>query len=68
MKNKKIGIGVYYKMFTWSAYLVAKHFNIPTDDQVRWSKKEGKDQESIQSSTTPDPGYQLSHIYVEMST
>ena len=23
------------------------------------SKKEGKDQESIQSSTTPDPGYQL---------
>ena len=22
------------------------------------SKKEGKDQESIQSSTTPDPGYQ----------
>ena len=23
------------------------------------SKKEGKDQESTQSSTTPDPGYQL---------
>ena len=23
------------------------------------SKKEGKNQESIQSSTTPDPGYQL---------
>ena len=25
---------------------------------VKQSKKEGKDQESIQSSTTPDPGYQ----------
>ena len=23
-----------------------------------YSKKEGKDQESIQSSSTPDPGYQ----------
>ena len=38
-----------------------------TESFVRWSffkgarlqnKKEGKDQESIQSSTTPDPGYQ----------
>ena len=27
------------------------------------SKKEGKDQESIQSSTTPDPGYQSYIIY-----
>ena len=26
--------------------------------KVLESKKEGKDQESIQSSTTPDPGYQ----------
>ena len=25
---------------------------------VLLSKKEGKDQESVQSSTTPDPGYQ----------
>ena len=25
---------------------------------IEQSKKEGKDQESIQSSTTPDPGYQ----------
>ena len=25
---------------------------------ITQSKKEGKDQESIQSSTTPDPGYQ----------
>ena len=25
---------------------------------LRISKKEGRDQESIQSSTTPDPGYQ----------
>ena len=23
------------------------------------SKKDGKDQETIQSSTTPDPGYQM---------
>ena len=26
--------------------------------ELNESKKEGKDQESIQSSTTPDPGYQ----------
>ena len=24
-----------------------------------WSKKDGKDQEMIQSSTTPDPGYHM---------
>ena len=28
------------------------------DDWLMQSKKDGKDQESIQSSTTPDPGYQ----------
>ena len=28
------------------------------DDWLIQSKKDGKDQESIQSSTTPDPGYQ----------
>ena len=28
-------------------------------DWLIHSKKDGKDQESIQSSTTPDPGYQL---------
>ena len=27
-------------------------------DVIKQSKKEGKDHESIQSSTTPDPGYQ----------
>ena len=27
-------------------------------DYISQSKKEDKDQESIQSSTTPDPGYQ----------
>ena len=27
-------------------------------DTTQQSKKESKDQESIQSSTTPDPGYQ----------
>ena len=36
-----------------------KH-NYKNDPQKKHiSKKEGKDQESIQSSTTPDPGYQL---------
>ena len=29
-----------------------------TGDWLMQSKKDGKDQESIQSSTTPDPGYQ----------
>ena len=28
------------------------------DDWLIQSKKDGKDQESVQSSTTPDPGYQ----------
>ena len=32
--------------------------NVSDSSQSRKSKKEGKDQESIQSSTTPDPGYQ----------
>ena len=34
--------------------------SLPTEYPSSWpkSKKEGKDQESIQSSTTPDPGYQ----------
>ena len=27
-------------------------------DRLKQSKKDGKDQESIQSSTTPDPGHQ----------
>ena len=31
---------------------------LPNHNQNTVSKKEGKDQESIQSSTTPDPGYQ----------
>ena len=26
------------------------------------SKKDGKDQETIQSSTTPDPGYHIRHL------
>ena len=39
---------------TISIGLSILHFKKP---QVQ-SKKEGKDQESIQSSTTPDPGYQ----------
>ena len=30
----------------------------PSKTIVKQSKKENKDQESIQSSTTPDPGYQ----------
>ena len=40
-------------------------------DWLIQSKKDGKDQESIQSSTTPDPGYQWerparSHTFVEI--
>ena len=34
-------------------YKIAKIFL-----SISLSKKEGKDQESIQSNTTPDPGYQ----------
>ena len=32
---------------------------LPSTSHVNKSEKEGKDQESIQSSTTPVPGYQL---------
>ena len=38
-----------------------KDFNPILKEQLKLNchnKKEGKDQESIQSSTTPDPGYQ----------
>ena len=34
------------------------HFPLVVMKRLNKSKKEGKDQESIQSSTAPDPGYQ----------
>ena len=45
-----------------------------TTDYISWelpskeSKKEGKDQESTQSSTTPDPGYQWETLSQPMTT
>ena len=42
-------------LFQICSLTVAK---LPFDENNFESKKEGKDQESIQSSTTPDPGYQ----------
>ena len=41
----------------WFLYTYRSIFN-ETDLGPQQSKKEEKDQESIQSSTTPDPGYQ----------
>ena len=35
-----------------------RQYSIFSELIVSQSKKEGKDQKSIQSSTTPDPGYQ----------
>ena len=29
------------------------------NDELKQSKKDGKDQETIQSSTTPEPGYHM---------
>ena len=34
------------------------HQHLAVTEYPHKSKKEGKDQESIQSSTAPDPGYQ----------
>ena len=45
----------YVKVNLGSSFRLGKHYNPNATYQ---SKKEGKDQESIQSSTTPDPGYQ----------
>ena len=42
-----------------TAHAQKSHFKAHVDVSVgQESKKEGKDQDSIQSSTTPDPGYQ----------
>ena len=59
-RNTALGSGSSYN----SAFIFPKHpphqcsesNNI--GDWLMQSKKDGKDQESIQSSTTPDPGYQ----------
>ena len=49
----------HYTSIMWGAQLVP--IGIPTMSQIAFyslqSKKEGKDQGSIQSSTTPDLGY-----------
>ena len=51
--------------FPWMCRIFITHVRncvmgaTPMDhDYISQSKKEDKDQESIQSSTTPDPGYQ----------
>ena len=41
----------------WAMHKVKKVYGC-CHEETHESKKEGKDQESIQSSTTPDPGYQ----------
>ena len=55
-KNTALGSG----SFCNSAFFSPK-YPLPSNNIGDWliqSKKDGKDQESIQSSTTPDPGYQ----------
>ena len=39
--------------------------NIFLDEKYIESKKGGKDQKSIQSSTTPDPGYHMGNLQFE---
>ena len=62
------------KTFSLSLYTFSRYYFSPYDQYAKGifntssgtrktiveSKKEGKDQESIQSSITPDPGYSLS--------
>ena len=42
-------------------------FAIKVTKACRHRKEEGKDQELIQSSTTPDPGHHMSHAVHEIS-
>ena len=60
-RNTALGSGT----FCNSAFSLSKKYPLfqrsesnNIDDWLIQSKKGGKDQESIQSSTTPDPGYQ----------
>ena len=60
-RNTTLGSG----SFCNSAFFFSPKYPLPQrsesnniGDCLIQSKKDGKDQESIQSSTTPDPGYQ----------
>ena len=46
------------KSFIWALSLENLSFGFMIQSAQLQSKKKGKDQESIQSSTTLDPGYQ----------
>ena len=58
-KNTALGMVVFAISFISPKYpLPQRSESNNIDDWLIQSKKDGKDQESIQSSTTPDPGYQ----------
>ena len=47
------------KMAKQMVHLIHKNAAFHTYDVVKKRKEEGKDQESIQSNTTPDPGHHM---------
>ena len=51
----------YYHFVNSDSYLdlILNVFTCPDDDTLHESKEEGKDQESIQSNTTSDPGHPM---------
>ena len=60
-----LGMAGYYRKFCYNFSIIAEPLTNLLGKRVEFIctyncqiKKEGKDQESIQSSTTPDPGYQ----------
>ena len=59
-RNTALGSGSFCNSFFFSPkYPLPKRSESNNiGDWLIQSKKDGKDQESIQSSTTPDPGYQ----------
>ena len=59
-KNTALGSGIFLQFSFFSPKYPLRQ-RIESNNIGDWliqSKKDGKDQESIQSSTTPDPGYQ----------
>ena len=57
-RNTALGSGSFSPKYSPKYPLPQRSESNNIGDWLIQSKKDGKDQESIQSSTTPDPGYQ----------
>ena len=61
MALNSVNMHAYYHFINSDSYLdlILNVFTCPDDDTLHKSKKEGKDQDSIQSNTTSDPGHPM---------